>query len=553
MGKPLPAWIEDYCRIVESGRIPVCNEQILLVKHVRKCFETEDIYVDEEQAEKYFALEKYFPYRLLAWERFCFVLHNCTYTADGQLRWPVLLIVVGRGTGKNGYLSFEDFALTTPINGVMHYNIDIFAMSEDNARTSFDEIYEVLEANKVKMKNHFRWTKEEIFNLKTRSKIKFRTSAPRTKDGFRPGKVDFDEVHAYESSSLIDVAVTGLGKEKHPRRTYITSEGDVRDGPLDSYKESADLVLKGEMPDNGWLYFICRCESDEEIGNPDMWIKAIPSINDFPQLKSEMLLELAEWKRDPISNSAFATKRCGRPYGEKEFGLTSWENIMACCGDMPDLSGKSCVCGIDFAQITDFAAAVLLFYVDGRYYAIQHTWICKNSKDLGRIRFPWKNAVKRGEATLVDDVDIDPGLISGWLEEMAKQYNIIAIACDTFRYTALKAALAAIGFLPDLKRRERSRLNLLRLPGDLMKIAPIISTVLEHQQLTFGDVLIMRWYMGNIKRRLDGKGNTLYEKVEQRSRKTDGAMALIMAFTLSERLVKVEAARSMPRLSVRTY
>ena len=553
MNKPLPAWVEDYCEIVESGRIPVCNEQILLIKHVRKCFASEDIHIDEEQAERYFALEKYFPYKLLPWERFCFVLHNCTYKADGELRWPILLILVGRGTGKNGYLSFEDFALSTPVNGIKHYNIDIFAMSEDNAKTSFEEIYEVLEANSAKMKNHFRWTKEQITNLKTRSTIKFRTSAPKTKDGFRPGKVDFDEVHAYESSSLIDVAVTGLGKKAHPRRTYITSEGDVRDGPLDGYKSQAEQVLKGEIPDGGWLYFICHCESDEEIADPDMWIKAIPSINDFPHLKNEMLIELADWKRDPISNSAFATKRCGRPYGEKEFGLTSWENIMACCGDMPDLTGKTCVCGIDFSLITDFAAAVLLLFEGGRWYAIQHTWICKASKDLGRIHFPWKIAVQRGEATLVDDVDISPELITDWLTAMSQKYNIIAIACDTFRYSALKGALAQIGYVPDPKNKDKSRVRMLRLPGDLMLIAPTVASILDHQQLTFGDCMIMRWYMGNVKKRLDDKGNTLYEKVEPKSRKTDGAMALIMALTLHERLERIEAARSRPRLSVRTY
>lgn len=63
--------------------------------------------------------------------------------------------------------------------------------------------------------------------------MKYHTKAPGTKDGGRPGKVDFDEYHAYQDYKLINVVTTGLGKVEHPRKTIITTNGDVRDGPLD--------------------------------------------------------------------------------------------------------------------------------------------------------------------------------------------------------------------------------------------------------------------------------------------------------------------------------
>lgn len=72
---------------------------------------------------------------------------------NGQLRFPVLLIYVGRGAGKNGYLGFEDFCLLTPVNGIKHYNIDIFAMSEQQAKTSFNDVYNVLDDNSTFMKS----------------------------------------------------------------------------------------------------------------------------------------------------------------------------------------------------------------------------------------------------------------------------------------------------------------------------------------------------------------------------------------------------------------
>lgn len=184
--------IDDYIDLVKSGKYRVCREQIQLIKFVENVFENEEIYVDEEQLEKYLALQKYFPYKLFEWEKFCFALHNCTYSAPGVLRFPDLALIVGRGTGKNGYLAFEDFALLTPVNGIKNYDIDICATSEDQATITFNDIYNVLENNKAKMQKHFKWTKTRIVNVKTNSVLRYRTSNSSTKDGGRPGKVDFD-------------------------------------------------------------------------------------------------------------------------------------------------------------------------------------------------------------------------------------------------------------------------------------------------------------------------------------------------------------------------
>ena len=152
-------YIQDYIALVRSGTVPVCREQILLVDLVERTFQQESIYVDEEQLARYMDQQKYFPYKLLEWETFCFALHNCVYKAPGRLRWPILMIVVGRGAGKNGYLAFEDFCLITPINGIEKYNIDMFANSEDQARATFDDIYDILESNKRYFEKYFTWNK----------------------------------------------------------------------------------------------------------------------------------------------------------------------------------------------------------------------------------------------------------------------------------------------------------------------------------------------------------------------------------------------------------
>lgn len=517
--------IDTYIDYVRSEEAIVCKEQLLLCDFVEKVFAEEDVYVDEKQLERYLGLQKHFPYKLLPWETFCFALHNCTYRSDGQLRFPVLLIVVGRGAGKNGYLAFENFALVTPVNGIKYYHIDMFATSEEQAKTTFEDIYNVLEDNKDYFKNYFKWNLECITNLKTGSKIKYHTRAPKTKDGGRPGKVDHDEYHAYEDYKLIEVTTTGLGKKPHPRRTIVSTQGDVRDGPLDNTLEKALQILKGEISDNGMLPFICWLDDPTEVHNKKMWNKANPSLRFFPNLQHEMEMEYSDYVMDPANHSAFMTKRMNRPPKETEYNVTKWDNLVAATEELPELVGRSCVAGIDYAKTDDFVVAGLLFKDGEKYYWIHHTWVCKHSKDLHRIKYPLEEDEKAGILTFVDKVEISPDLIVEWLAKMAKKYIIESIAIDNFRFALLGNALKSIGFTP-----EKKNVKLVR-PSDIMKVAIIVGHVFAMKLITWGKSKIMRWYTWNTKAVTDGKGNTTYEKISEKDRKTDGFMALVAAMT----------------------
>lgn len=518
-------YLDDYIKQVKSGQYRVCKEQIQLVNFIEKVFENEQVYVDSEQVEKYFALQKYFPYELFAWEKFCFILHNCTYSAPGVLRFPDLVCVVGRGAGKNGYLAFEDFALLTPVNGIRNYDIDICATSEEQASTTFNDIYEILENNSTKMQRHFKWNKTEITNIKTNSTIRYRTSNSKTKDGGRPGKVDFDEKHAYENYKLIDVFTTGLGKKAMPRRTTITTMGDVRDGPLDNELAAGLEVLNGDAPDNGTLYFICRLDNEKEVYEQENWYKANPSLQYFPNLLREIQKEFEDWKRDKVNNSSFMTKRMNIPKGTEMHPVTAWENIKATNRPLPDLEGKTCVFGLDYTKTTDFLGAGLLFMIDNEIVWKPMSWYCSQSADLSRIKFPYD---KQPDLQRVDGAEIPPQIVAEWLKEQKKHYNIIAGALDNYRYTLLKSPLLECGFECD--RKGLNNLKLVR-PSDKMLVAPLIASDFANHKIVWGDSALMRWYTNNTSATEDKNGNISYGKIEPKSRKTDGFMAFVAAYT----------------------
>ncbi len=524
--KKLIPEIQDYIDLVRSGVIEVCKEQLLLCDYVEKCFNDENLFIDEEQLKKYLGLQKYFPFQLLEWEVFCFTLHNCTYSKPGILRWPDLFILVGRGAGKNGYLAFEDFCLISQYNKVKKYHIDICANSEEQAMTSFNDVYDVLEENKTKLEKHFTWNKEVIKNKKTGSELRFRTSNAKTKDGGRQGKVDFDEYHQYEDYKTINVFLTGLGKKADPRTTITTTNGDVRHGPLDKLIARSEQILNGAIDDNGMLPFICKLNDEKEVDNPKMWDKANPSLHHFPHLQAEMKKEYINYKDDPISNSAFMTKRMNIPKGNKDVEVTSWENILATNQDIPDLTGCTCIAGIDYMKTTDFLCAGLLFKYNGKYIWISHSWVCESSNDLGRIKAPLREWEEAKFLTFISGPEIPPDIPAKWLAEQAQKYNVTTMWMDNYRYTLLAKALRDAGFDTDKKGANNIRLT---RPSNEMLIAPVITSAFVNHNIVWGDNPLMRWYTNNTCMITSQAGNITYGKIEPKSRKTDGFKAFITA------------------------
>lgn len=529
------AVIDDYIAYVRSEEYPVCTDQLRLCELVEQAFRTERLFVDETQLDRYLGYEKYFPFRLFPWERFCFALHNCTYREDGSLRFPILVIYVGRGAGKNGYLGFEDFCLLTTANGIREYHIDIFATSEDQAKQSFQDVYNVLEANERKMKRHFRWTKELIVNTDTGSEFRFRTSNAKTKDGGRPGKIDFDEYHAYPDYKLITVATTGLGKKKRPRQTITTTDGEVRGGPLDDLIASCEKILAGEQPDNGMLPFICRLDDDDEVDDERAWHKANPSLRYLPDLMQQLRLEYAAYKQNPAANTAFITKRMNRPPKILENGVTEWENILATNREIPEelIEGRPCVIGMDYMKTTDFLGAGLLWRVGDVDIWLSHTWICSQSDDLKRIKAPLREWEAKGLVTFVDGAEISPELPAVWLaNEAAKRGCMILCAgIDDYRYTLMKAALLDVLNLSADKGFDNVRLI---RPRDEMRHIPGITAGFAGKRFIWGDSPVMRWCCNNAKTVTSPAGNITYGKIEPKSRKTDTFKAFVAAECASD-------------------
>lgn len=191
------------------------------------------------------------------------------------------------------------------------------------------------------------------------------------------------------------------------------------------------------------------------------------------------------------------------------------------------MKGWQCTCGIDYMKVTDFASVNLHFKKGEERFDINHSWICSHSKDLPRIKAPWQQWVKEGRITYIDDVEIHPSIITDYIFEMGKQYNIKMMLLDNFRFALLSDALAKIGF-----RTEAGNLRLIS-QMDILRIVPVIDHCFANQYFCWGDNPVLRWSVNNTKLVPYGKkagidrGSFVYAKIEAKSRKNDPFMALV--------------------------
>ncbi len=531
-------YIDAYMDGVRSGEIITGKDILAAMDYIEFKLNNPDVIIRTDMIDKAVELiERYFEIKLFDWELFVIALIHCYYKSSDTVVFDEILIMTGRGNGKNGFISPVSWYVTTHYHGVKEYNVDIIANAEDQAKTSFNDVYNVLERTSEKSKRFFYWTKQVINNLKTNSYIKYNTSNAKTKDGKRSACLIFDEIHEYETWDVIKVFTSGFGKKKHSRTFYITTQGYVRGGILDELLKLAEDVLYGGIKNLGFLPLLYRLDDKEEVHNREMWHKANPSLKYLPELQKEMDKVYAKMKYQPHLAIDFMTKRMNCPAEDIYAAVVEWDKIVAAANPnrpipYDELEGLDCIGAIDYASIRDFASVGLLFKHKGKRYYIEHTFVCHKALEIESrpIKFPIYEAVEKGLITIIRRDSISADDIAEWFLKQAEKYHIINIACDDYRAKLLEKKFTEVGLPLKVVRSG---------PITHAKVAPLIESMFAEETIIFGDNMTMRWYINNTYKEIDKKGNTTYLKIEPKTRKTDGFFGFIHALSLDGELVEV--------------
>lgn len=527
--------VDFYIQQYKNGEIKFNKGRIELVEYLEKyVLIRDDIYFDDKMIDDCISYGEKWFFPLNPFQKFLIAFVFLFFKRNNRPFYRKYFWFFGRGGGKNGLLSVVLNFLQTELHGIREYHISIVANSEDQAKTSFEEIYNTVKRNKT-LQKAFEYGKSVITSKKTDSKIKFRTSNGDTKDGLRDGAVAFDEVHRYESNKDVKVHISGLGKKPNPREFYTGTDGYVREGFLDSLKEKAKRVLNGTSRPNALFPFMCGLDSENQVNDSENWELANPMLHKPLSEYAEGLLEtiLEEYddlEEDPANREEFMTKRMNLPVVDLERSVASREEIIATNRPFPELEGREAIGCLDYASLRDFAACGLLFKQKEDYIFKTHSFVRKQFADIyygysrrateeRKERFaPIRDWEKKGLLTVLDEPSMDPKHIIDWFVEMRYLYGVNKIVADNFRMDLLRPMFEAEGFEVVVIRNPRAIDSL---------FAPRIENAFANNHMIFDDNPLMRWYTNNVLVKTKPDGNKEYAKKEHVRRKIDGFKALV--------------------------
>ena len=225
-------------------------------------------------------------------------------------------------------------------------------------------------ANRCKLAS----TKKGIENFLTGSMLQIR---PMTIDKLQGLRVKLATVDEWLSGDIrenvIETLIQGAAKEQSGdmNNDYlivaISSEGTVRNGPGDTIKMELMDILKGDYPDVHTSIWWYKLDSIDEVGNPDMWLKANPNLGRTVTYETyQEAVEKAE--KVPSLRNDILAKRFGIPSAGYTYYFTYEETLPH---RRRDYWQMPCSLGADLSRGDDFCSFTFLFPLPNGAFGIK--------------------------------------------------------------------------------------------------------------------------------------------------------------------------------------
>ena len=219
-------------------------------------------------------------------------------------------------------------------------------------------------ANRVKLAS----TKKGVENFLTGSLLEIRPMSINKLQGLRCKIATVDEWLSGDiREDPIGAIEQGASKIDDYLIVAMSSEGTVRNGSGDTIKMELMDILKGEYINPHVSIWYYKLDSVDEVGKPEMWIKANPNLGKTVSYETYQLdVERAE--KAPAARNDILAKRFGIPMEGYTYFFTYEETIPHKKRDYWKLP---CSMGADLSQGDDFCAFTFLFPLSNGTFGIK--------------------------------------------------------------------------------------------------------------------------------------------------------------------------------------
>lgn len=306
----------------------------------------------------------------------------------------------------------------------------------------------------------------------------------------------------------------------------ISSEGTVRNGAGDTIKMELMDILKGEYRNPHVSIWWYKLDSIDEVGDPNMWIKAQPNIGITVSYK-EYQLDVERAEKEPATRNDILAKRFGIPMEGFTYFFT-YEETLPYTDRQLVFWQMPCAMGVDLSRGDDFCAFTFLFPLPrGQYGVVTRNYITTNTLynlPLAR-RQQYDEFMNEGSLVVMEGIVLDMQDVYDELERFIEeqQYDVRCVGYDPYN---------AKEFI-DRWVQENGPFGVEKvIQGAKTESVPLgeIKKLASEKSLLF-DQKIMQFTMGNCVTHLDANGNRKLLK-RRHDEKIDAVAALMDAYVV---------------------
>lgn len=374
-------------------------------------------------------------------------------------------------------------------------------------------------SDRVKMAS----TKKGIENFLTGSLLEIRPMTIEKLQGRRDRVATVDEWLSCDiREDPIGAIEQGAAKNEDYLIVAASSEGTVRNGCGDTIKMELMEILKGEYINPHVSIFYYKLDSIDEIGKPEMWLKANPNLGQTVSYETYQLdVERAE--NSPGARNDILAKRFNLPMEGYTYFFTYEETLRHRHRDFWQMP---CAMGADLSLGDDFCSFTFLFPLENGYFGVK-TRDYITSYTLSQLplamRQKYEEFMNEGTLQVFDGTVLDMMQVYDDLDAyiLQSEYDVRAFGYDPYNAKEFVERWAQEnGPFGIEKVIQGARTESVPL-GELKKLS-------EQRKLLFDEAL-MEFAMGNCITLEDTNGNRKLYK-QRHDKKIDAVAALMDAY-----------------------
>lgn len=277
-------------------------------------------------------------------------------------------------------------------------------------------------------------TKKGVENFLTGSLLEVRPMSINKLQGLRPKVSTIDEWLSGDiREDVIGALEQGASKMDDWLIVAISSEGTVRNGSGDTIKMELHSILKGEYQAPHISIWHYKLDDVEEVGNPEMWVKANPNIG-LTVTYDVYHLDVERAEKAPAARNDILAKRFGIPMEGYTYFFTYEEtepHRERAFWSIP------CSLGADLSQGDDFCAFTFLFPLNNGTFGVKtRSYITTLTlmKLPAAMRIKYDEFINEGslhvmEGNILDMMEVYDDL-EAHIEE--KEYDVRSLGFDPY-------------------------------------------------------------------------------------------------------------------------